>query len=74
VACAPETVQKAVSSVASEDLFILPVVFKGRACYRMCWGVYDTRQAAEAALAGLPIYFSQGGATPRLQPLTDLLP
>ena len=49
-------------------------MFKGRACYRMCWGIYDTRQGAEAALAGLPLYFRQGGATPRLQPLADLLP
>jgi hypothetical protein len=63
-----------VGSVASDDLFILPVDYKGRACYRMCWGVYDSRQGAETALAALPTYFRQGGATPRLQPLVDLLP
>jgi hypothetical protein len=74
VACSPETVLKAVGSVASDDLFILPVDYKGRACYRMCWGVYDSRQGAETALAALPTYFRQGGATPRLQPLVDLLP
>ena len=74
VACAPENVQKAVAAVPAEELFILPVNVKGRACYRLCWGVYDTRSAAEAALGGLPSYFRQGGATPRLSPLAELLP
>jgi hypothetical protein len=74
VACAPENVQKAVAAVPGEELFILPVNVKGRACYRLCWGVYDSRSAAEAALGGLPSYFRQGGVTPRLSPLAELLP
>jgi hypothetical protein len=74
VACAPENVQKAVAAVPAEELFILPVDVKGRACYRLCWGVYDNRPAAEAALSSLPAYFRQGGATPRLSPLAELLP
>jgi hypothetical protein len=74
VACDPENVQKAVSAVPSEQLFLLPVNVKGRACYRLCWGVYDSRAAAEAALPGLPSYFRQGGAAPRLSPLAELLP
>jgi hypothetical protein len=74
VACAPENVQKAVAAVPSEDLFILPVNVKGRACYRLCWGVYGSRPEAEAALAGLPSYFREGGAVPRLSPLAELLP
>jgi septal ring-binding cell division protein DamX len=74
VACAPENVQKAVSAVPADELFILPVNVKGRSCYRLCWGVYDGRPAAEAALGGLPSYFRQGGATPRPSPLVDLLP
>ena len=74
VACAPENVQKAVSAVPAEELFILPVNVKGRDCYRLCWGLYDSRPAAEAALSGLPSYFRQGGAVPRLSPLAELLP
>jgi Domain of unknown function (DUF4388) len=73
-ACAPETVEKAVSAVAGDELFILPVNFKGRDCYRLCWGVYASRAEAEAAVAQVPAYFHQGGAPPRLQPLTELLP
>jgi hypothetical protein len=74
VACDPVNVQKAVNAVPAEELFILPVDVKGRACYRLCWGVYDGRPAAEAALSGLPSYFRQGGAVPRLSPLAELLP
>jgi len=73
VACAPETVQKAVASVSGEDLFILPVDLEGRACYRVCWGVYESKEGAEAAIASLPAYFRQGGVRPRVTPLGDLL-
>ena len=74
VACAPENVQKAVSAVPAPELLVLPLDLKGRACYRLCWGVYDSRPAAEAALGTLPPYFRQGGASPRLSPLVEILP
>ena len=73
-ACAPENVQKAVSAVPSPELLVLPVNVKGRACYRLCWGVYDSRAAAEAALGSLPSYFRQGGVSARVSPLVELLP
>jgi hypothetical protein len=72
-ACSPETVQKAVAGTAgAEDLFILPVTLQGRACFRVCWGLYDSHQAAEAATP--PAYFRQGGARPRVSGLAELLP
>jgi hypothetical protein len=73
-ACAPDTIAKAVEAVTADELFILPVTFQGRSCYRLCWGVYDSRPAAEAALASVPAYFRQGGTSPRLSPLPELLP
>jgi septal ring-binding cell division protein DamX len=72
VACDPANVQKAVSAVSAQELFILPVNMKGKTCYRLCWGVYDGRPAAEAALPGVPSYFRQGGLVAR--PLAELLP
>jgi hypothetical protein len=66
-------VQKAVANVSGEELFILPVELDGRACYRVCWGVYDSREAAEVATQGLPAYFREGGVRPRVTPLVDLL-
>jgi hypothetical protein len=72
-ACAAENVQKAVSAGGSE-LFILPVSVKGQACYRVCWGLFADRAAAEAGLSGLPAYFRQSGVRPRLSSLAELAP
>jgi septal ring-binding cell division protein DamX len=72
-ACSPENVQKAVSAGGSE-LFILPVSVKGQTCYRVCWGLFDGRSGAEAALAGLPAYFRQSGVRPRLSTVAELAP
>ena len=72
-ACAPDTIAKAVQAVTADELFILPVTFQGRSCYRLCWGVYDNRPAADAARASVPDYFRQG-TSPRLSPLHELLP
>jgi septal ring-binding cell division protein DamX len=72
-ACSPENVQKAVGAGGSE-VFILPVSVKGQACYRVCWGLFDGRAAAEAALSGLPAYFRQNGVRPRLSPIAELAP
>ena len=74
VACSEETVQKAVAAVPADDLFILPVNYKGRACYRLCWGVYRSEPEAASAEGSLPDYFRRGGATPKVSPLADLLP
>jgi hypothetical protein len=73
-ACAPDTIAKAVQAVGADDMFILPVSFQGRSCYRLCWGLYDTRPTAEAARGSVPAYFRQGGTQPRLSPLVELLP
>jgi hypothetical protein len=73
-ACSTDTIAKAVQAVPENDLFILPVTFQGRSCYRLCWGVYDTRAAAEAGRRSVPAYFTQGGTNPRLSPLNELIP
>ena len=72
-ACAAENVQKAVSAGGSE-LFILPVSVKGQACYRVCWGLFADRAAAETGLSGLPAYFRQSGVRPRLSSIAELAP
>jgi len=74
VACSTETIQKAVDSAPSEDLFILPVNYKGKSCYRVCWGVFESEGRATSALQSLPDYFVKGGATPKVAPLASLLP
>jgi hypothetical protein len=74
VACAPETVQKAVSNVDSPELYILPVSYQGRECFRLCWGLYTSQPRAAAGLRALPPYFRAGGASPKIMPTAALLP
>jgi hypothetical protein len=74
VACSKDTVQKAMSEVGSAELFIVPVNYKGRDCYRMAWGVYPDAARAASAVRSLPEYFKRGGATPRVMPAADVLP
>jgi len=74
VACSADTVQKAVASTSSTELYILPVSFKGRDCYRLCWGLYPSEARATSALGALPDYFRKNGATPKVAPAGQLLP
>jgi len=74
VACSTDTVQKAMSEVGSAELFILPVNYKGRDCYRMAWGVYPDAARAASAARSLPDYFRRGGATPRVMPASEVVP
>ncbi len=74
VACSDETVGKAQAAVASDQLFVVPVTFNGRACQRLCWGVYDSPARAQAALASVPAYFREGGAKPKAMALAEILP
>jgi len=72
VACSPETVQKAVQNAGSPDLFIVPVNYKGRDCYRLCWGLYESASRAASAMPNLPEYFRKG-ATPRVVGASEIV-
>ena len=74
VACSTDTVQKAVESASSPELFILPVSLKGRECYRLCWGLYPSEGRAASALRGVPEYFRQGGANPKVVGASEVVP
>jgi septal ring-binding cell division protein DamX len=73
VACSTDTVQKAMTEVGSNELFILPVSYQGRSCYRMCWGLYADGTRGASALRSLPDYFRRGGASPRVVTAADVL-
>lgn len=74
VACSTDTVQKAMSEVGSAELFILPVNYKGRECYRMAWGIYPDSARAASASRSLPDYFRRGGASPRVMSAAEVVP
>ncbi len=46
-------------------MWLVTTSFRGRTCFRVLWGRYPTREAAEQALAGAPSFFS----TPRNRPM-----
>lgn len=73
VACKPETIDKAVGSVGGDDLFILPMNYQGKDCYRMVWGLYGSEPAADAGARDLPAYFVKNGARPRVVKVADML-
>ena len=74
VACSDETVAKALASVSAPDLYILPVNYKGRPCYRVCWGLYESEERADSGVRSVPDYFRKGGSPPRVVPTSGLLP
>ncbi len=74
VACADETVAKASQNVSAQELFIVPVEYKGRSCYRICWGVYENEAGAHAAVKSIPEYFRKGGATPKAVSTASVIP
>jgi len=74
VACSDETIQKAVSAVRGDELFILPTRYGGRNCYRMCWGVFDGQAKASGGVKTVPAYFVEGGAKPKVVTTASVVP
>ncbi len=73
VACVGETVTKAINSVDDPALFIVPLKLNGRSCYRVCFGLFDSEAAAQAAAGSVPAYFKDGGSRPRVVTTASIL-
>lgn len=54
IVCDPSNVTKALRGGSADRVWFVPISIKGRACYRMFWGGFNTRQEADGALAQLP--------------------
>ena len=74
VACSDDTIEKALQSVSAPELYILPVHYKGRDCFRMMWGLYETHARADSGARSVPEYFRKGGANPKVVPTASILP
>lgn len=74
VACSDETLQKAQQSVQAPELYIVPVSYQGRSCYRLLWGLFDSESRAQSALAQVPAYFRENGAKPKAVSSASILP
>jgi hypothetical protein len=66
IACEAESVRKARAGTRPDaGLFVLPITVRGRGCFRVLWGVFESRDAAAAgARADLPQYFVTSGVSP----------
>jgi hypothetical protein len=63
--CNEENVARMISGTEeSPNLFVLPASVQGRACYRVVWGLFDTREAAERSKGSLPTSLQAGDAAP----------
>ncbi len=58
IVCDPANVQKALRN--SDVVWFIPISLKGRSCYRMFWGRYETRSAAEQGMKSLPASLREG--------------
>ncbi|MBK5258960.1 MAG: hypothetical protein JJE51_05150 [Thermoanaerobaculia bacterium] len=58
IVCDPANVQKALRN--SDAVWFIPISLKGRSCYRMFWGRYETRSAAEKGMSSLPASLREG--------------
>jgi len=74
VACSDDTLQKAQQQVQAPELFIVPVSYQGKSCYRLLWGLFDSEPRALAAVGQVPDYFRQNGAKPKAVSSTSILP
>jgi septal ring-binding cell division protein DamX len=73
IACEAETVRKARAGTRpDEGLFVLPIAVRGRGCYRVLWGVFESRDAASGA--AIPPYFASSGVTPAVVAIDRLRP
>ncbi|MDQ7088270.1 MAG: hypothetical protein Q9Q13_10635 [Acidobacteriota bacterium] len=64
LACRPETVSRAFQKVRDPDLRVYPTTFRGKNCYRLCWGRFASEASARDAIASVPAYF-RGAGKPR---------
>jgi hypothetical protein len=50
MACQKESAHRLLDRAGGEvDLFVLPATLKGQECFRFCWGIFDSRDAAARA-------------------------
>jgi hypothetical protein len=75
IACQVDTLKSARSSSGDGgSLYFVPFSFKGRDCYRVCWGTYASREEAQAARSTLPSSYEETGITPVIVSLSRLRP
>jgi len=56
--CTPASIADGLKAAGgAAEYFVVPLSYKGRACYRALWGVYPSQAAAEQAFSSVPAFF-----------------
>jgi hypothetical protein len=51
-------------SGSSDRIIVLPYQYKGRSCYRVFWGLFDSQEAAQRGVAAVPAAIRAPESTP----------
>ncbi len=73
VACQAGNVERLLSQVGDARLYVLPALYEGRTCYRVCWGGYPDRASA-AAGRDMPGPIRALFPDPQPRPVSAVLP
>ena len=74
VMCDPQNVRTTLGTLDAEPSFyLLTMLYRDRACFRVCWGFYDTESQAAAERA-IPAALRSMTATPKVISVADALP
>ncbi|HSE39463.1 MAG TPA: DUF4388 domain-containing protein [Acidobacteriota bacterium] len=74
IACQPKTILEALDIFGSSaPVYVVPLNFKGQACYRVLYGTYKSSAQAQKDLATLPAEFLQQPSPPKVLPIWKVL-
>ncbi len=63
--CDEGNVGRVVDAASSaSQLYLLPTEVQGRSCYRVVWGLFDSRESARSAIGSVPATVRTGDAAP----------
>ena len=72
-ACNADNVRSQVETLgADRDFYLLPVEDHGRACYRICWGTFPSKEAARTA-RNIPPPMAALSQTPQVKSIAGVL-
>ena len=72
--CDAASVERLVAQVDDSGLHVLPVEIQDRACFRICWGPFDSRERALAATGRLPAPIRSLSDAPQPRTVASLIP
>lgn len=74
IACQDSTVLEALNLFSKKDpLYVVPLKFQGKSCYRVLYGIYDNEANAASKLSGMPAEFTQQPSPPKVIPISKVL-